>query len=125
MIFNKNYFILAVLIFIVEVVIALYVKDQFVRPYLGDVLVVILIYCFCMTFLRLPVVATALGVLTFAFLIEFLQYFRMIEILGLEKSTLARTVIGTSFAVEDLLAYVAGIGVVLVVEKYRTKKYHR
>ena len=43
--FDKYYFFAALLLFLVELVIALYVKDNFVRPYLGDLLVVILIYC--------------------------------------------------------------------------------
>ena len=34
----------------VEIVIALYVRDAFVRPYVGDVLVVILIACFIRIF---------------------------------------------------------------------------
>jgi hypothetical protein len=65
--FNKNYFGLAILIFIIEVLIALFVSDSFVRPYLGDVLVVILIYCFIKSFLRLSVLSLAMGVLVLAF----------------------------------------------------------
>ncbi|MBL7878048.1 MAG: DUF2809 domain-containing protein, partial [Cyclobacteriaceae bacterium] len=57
----------------------------------------------------------------FAFTLEGLQYLKIVELLGLEKSTLARTVIGTSFAWLDLLAYVAGIAVVLVVENWVKK----
>ena len=34
-----------VLLVITEVLIALYVHDDFVRPYVGDVLVVIAVYC--------------------------------------------------------------------------------
>jgi hypothetical protein len=118
--FNKKYFGLAVLIFFTEVLIALFVHDHFVRPYVGDVLVVILIYCFTKAFIHVPVFILATGVLVFAFTIEFLQYINIVEILGLENSRIARTVIGTSFAWIDLLAYVAGIAVVLGVElRYR------
>jgi hypothetical protein len=116
--FNKNYFGLAILIFTVEVLIALFVRDNFVRPYLGDVLVVILIYCFIKAFLNLPVFTVAMFVLIFSFAIEFLQYINIVERLGWERSKIARTVIGTSFAWIDLLAYMAGIVVVLIVEKY-------
>jgi hypothetical protein len=120
--FNKNYFALATLIFIIEVLIALFVSDSFVRPYLGDVLVVILIYCFIKSFLRLSVLSLAMGVLVLAFTIETLQYFKIVEKLGLGKSQIARTVIGTSFAWADLLAYVVGIAIVLGVEHYRVKR---
>jgi hypothetical protein len=120
--FNKNYFGLAFLIFIVEVLIALFIRDNFVRPYLGDVLVVILIYCFVKSIFNLPVFTVALFVLIFSFTIEFLQYINIVEKLGMEKSVIARTVIGTSFAWIDILAYVVGIFIILFVEKYLLKK---
>lgn len=119
--FNKYYFLLTVLLFIIEALIALYVTNHFVRSYFGDVLVVILIYCFVKSFLNVAAFALGMGVLAFAFTLEGLQYLKIVELLGLEKSTLARTVIGTSFAWLDLLAYVAGIAVVLVVENWVKK----
>src|SRR5688500_18670850 len=93
--FNKNYFILAVFIFVIEVLIAMYVKDRIIRPYVGDVLVVIMIYCFVRSFFNAPIFKVALGVLIFAFTIETLQYIRVVHVLGLQRSKLARTVIGT------------------------------
>lgn len=119
--FNKTYFALSVVIFIIEVLTALFVRDRFVRPYLGDVLVVILLYCFTQSFFRLPVFIVAAGVLLFSFIMEFLQYIHIVNKLGLEKSVFARTVMGTSFAWHDLVAYTAGIGVVLLVEKLLKK----
>src|SRR6187431_2860586 len=116
--FNKNYFGLAVLIFIIEVLIALFVRDSFVRPYLGDVLVVILIYCFIKSFLYLPVLTVALFVLIFSFTIEFLQFLNIVEWLHLEKSKIARIVIGTSFSWIDLLTYIIGLTIVVLIEKY-------
>ena len=120
--FSKKYFVLAVLIFIVEVMIALFVTDNFIRSYFGDVLVVILMYCFVKSFINLPIFSLAIGVLFFSFIIEFLQYCKIVNKLGLEKSAIARTVIGTSFAWLDIVSYVAGFAVVLVVEKYLLKK---
>lgn len=101
-----------------EVLIALFVRDNFIRPYFGDVLVVLLLYCFAKSFLLLPVWPLALGVLLFSFMIEFFQYINMLEMLGLEQSTLARTVLGTSFAWKDIFAYTAGFVSILIVEKY-------
>lgn len=114
---NKSYALLAALIFVIEVLIALFVKDGFVRPYLGDVLVVILIYCFVKAFLEAPVIKVAIVVLLFAFTIEFLQYIHIVEILGLQDSKIISTVLGTSFAWKDMLAYVAGFAIILIVEK--------
>lgn len=63
--FSLRYFLLALLFFIIEVLIALYVKDNFVRPYVGDYLVVMLIYCAVRTFIKASPVKTALAVLLF------------------------------------------------------------
>jgi hypothetical protein len=120
--FNKNYFALTVLLFVIEVLIALFVRDNFVRPYLGDVLVVILLYCFVKSFIKLPIVTVGLLVLAVAFLIEWFQYMNIVEKLHLEKSTLAKTVLGTSFSWMDMLTYVVGIAIVLGVEKYLVSK---
>ena len=115
--FNKTYFGLTAVLFLIEVVIALFVKDRFIRPYLGDVLVVILIYCFVKSFIKISVYKAALGVLLFAFTIEILQYCSLVEKLKLQHNTVAKTVIGTSFSWEDILAYMAGILIVLIAEK--------
>jgi hypothetical protein len=120
--FKKNYFLLTVLLFITEVLIALYVHDTIIRPYGGDVLVVILIYCFIRTFFKWPVVPVAIGTLLFAFLVETLQYFKIIEILGLQDSAFFRIVIGTSFAWMDMLTYIIGIAIVLLAEKIFEKR---
>ena len=45
------YIISFLVIFCIEVFIALYVRDSFVRPYMGDALVVVLVY----SFVRFPV----------------------------------------------------------------------
>ena len=45
------YIISFLLIFCIEVLIALYVRDNFMRPYVGDMLVVVLVYSFVRIFL--------------------------------------------------------------------------
>nr|WP_315153196.1 DUF2809 domain-containing protein [uncultured Flavobacterium sp.] len=115
--FNKKYFGLTILLFVIEVLIALYVHDAIIRPYIGDVLVVILIYCFIKSFLKLPVLPVALFVLLFSFSVEFLQYLNIVGKLGLQNSKIARTVIGTSFAWIDLVCYIAGIIIVIIAEE--------
>jgi hypothetical protein len=115
--FQLKYFILAAILFFIEILIALFVHDRFIRPFVGDVLVVILIYCFVKSFLRTPVLQTAVSVLIFAFLLEVLQYFKIVVILVLQHSKLSRIIIGTSFEWTDLLAYSLGIGLVLLLDK--------
>jgi hypothetical protein len=60
--------------------------------------------------------------LIFAFTIEVLQYIKIVNVFGWEKSNLVRTVLGTSFSWLDMLAYVVGIGLLLIVEKQVLKK---
>ncbi len=115
--FKAYYCFWSIILFLIELYIALYVDDNFVRPYLGDVLVVILIYAMVRTCFKVSIVTTALGVLIFSFCIEILQYFKIVEILGLGSSAFARTVIGTTFAWEDLVAYSVGIVILLCFEK--------
>ena len=40
------YIISFLVIFCIEVFIALYIRDSFIRPYMGDALVVVLVYSF-------------------------------------------------------------------------------
>lgn len=108
---------LFVAIFVVEVLIALFVRDQFIRPFFGDFLVVVLIFYFCKAFVDLPNRALGAGVLVFAFAIEFGQYFRMVEVLGLAHVKLARIVLGTTFSWLDLVAYGLGVLCVVMVEE--------
>ncbi len=119
--FNFNYFLLAILLFVIEVLIALFAHDQFIRPYFGDFLVVILVYCFVKSFLNVPFLKTAIAVLIFSFTLEVLQYLDIVNKIGLGHSKLARTVIGTSFEWIDLIAYTLGIAFVIYVENRLVK----
>jgi len=120
--FNPKYFVLTIILFVTEVLIALFVHDNIIRPYFGDVLVVILIYCFIKSFLKLAVLPVAIFVLLFSFTIEFLQYLHIVEKLGLQHSKIARIVIGTSFAWTDIMCYIVGIIVILFSENYSKRK---
>jgi hypothetical protein len=115
--FNWLYFVLTVLIFGIEILIAKYAHDQIIRPYVGDFLVVMLIYCFIKSFLDSPVFITALSVLIFSYVVETLQYFHIVTRLGLQNSRIAKTIMGTSFEWTDLVAYTIGIAVVIYLEK--------
>lgn len=97
-----------VIIFLIELYIALYVHDDFVRPYIGDVFVTALICCFCRIFFPKGVKLLPLYVLIFSFLVEAAQYFNVVTLLGLQDNALACTIIGTSFSHIDLVCYAVG-----------------
>ena len=120
--FRRGYFILAIALFVTEICIAKFFHDGFIRNNLGDFLVVILIYCIIRSFLKLSVLSTSIFVLLFSYGIEILQYFKIVEKLGLQNYKIARIVIGTSFGWTDMLAYTLGIGLLLLIEKLRATK---
>jgi hypothetical protein len=67
-------------------------------------------------------VPTAIFVLLFSYTLEVLQYFKLVELLGLQTYKLARIAIGTSFEWIDLLAYTLGVVFVLFLEKSTANK---
>lgn len=93
---------------IVEVLIALFVHDSIVRPYVGDVLVVIVVYCFVRIFIPEKWRLMPFYVFLFAACVEVLQYFDLVTLLGLSGSRLARVVLGSVFDWKDLACYAAG-----------------
>lgn len=92
----------------VEVFIALFVHDAFVRPYLGDVLAVIAVYCFVRIFVPKGHKFLPLYVFFFAAGVEILQYFRLAEHLGLEENRFLRILLGSVFDWKDIACYAAG-----------------
>jgi hypothetical protein len=111
--FNKYYFITFIVFFIVETLIAIYLKDSFIRHTFGDYLAVILLYCFFKSYIQAKPIHIALAVLLTAFTIEFSQLF------NLQENSLAKIVFGCTFHVSDLLAYILGIVTVIIVELKR------
>ena len=102
--------IITLLLLGTEILIGLYATG-WIRSYLGDVLVVILIYTLIRTIipgkrLRWPVLPSV--ILAFAFIVEFLQLWGFCDRLGITDPFL-RTVIGTGFSVTDLLCYFLGV----------------
>ncbi|MBN1407881.1 MAG: DUF2809 domain-containing protein [Calditrichaceae bacterium] len=106
--FNKKFLIPFIIIFLIEVSIAIFINDSFIRPIFGDVLVVILIYFFVRMMTSIEHIPAILGVFIFACIVEFAQYFKLINYLQLQDNSLARTVLGTTFNVTDFFAYFAG-----------------
>lgn len=112
--FSAWFLSLFITLFFIEVLIALFVRDEFIRPFIGDVLVMILMYCFVRIILDGPVRQITGALLLFAFSIEIAQAFSLVRLLGLQDNMLARIVIGTTFDWKDLLAYTVGAALILL-----------
>ncbi|MFB9841735.1 ribosomal maturation YjgA family protein [Mucilaginibacter ginsenosidivorans] len=117
--FFKTYFEAAILLFFTELLIARFAHDSIIRPYGGDLLVVVLIYCSVKSFVNMPVAPATLAVLLFAYAVEITQYFHLIRRLGWEHSTLACQVLGSSFSFADMLLYTIGAMLIITVENIR------
>ncbi|WP_207425828.1 DUF2809 domain-containing protein [Pedobacter sp. SYSU D00535] len=115
--FRTAYFLAALLLFATEVLIACFISDHFIRPYGGDFLVVILLYCLLKSVLDLKPATAGLSVLLFSYLIEILQYLDLVHRLGLEGSNIAAIVIGSYFSWLDLLAYTFGIITIIGIDR--------
>ncbi len=107
-----KYLVAFIIFFITEVLIAVYVHDDFIRPYVGDILVVILLYCFIKIFVPYKVKLMTLYIFIFSAFVEILQYFKLVEVLGLQDNRFARIVIGSVFDWKDILCY--GVGCILL-----------
>ena len=96
------------LLLVAEIFIALFVRDTFVRPYIGDVLVTVLLCCLCRAVVPTGIAALPVYIFILATLVEAAQYFEIVRLLGLENNTIVSTIIGTTFSAIDLICY--GIG---------------
>ena len=115
---DKKYLCAFIVVFIIEATIAVFIHDNFIRPYLGDVLVVVLIYCFIKTFVRNEIKLLPLYIFIFALLVEVGQYYNLAELLGLSDYRIARIVIGSTFDIKDIACYLVGCIGLYLFEKY-------
>ena len=115
-------------IFLAEVLIALFVRDDFIRPYGGDILVTALICCFLRIFFpddvrfgRRPapddVRLLPLWVFLFAAAVEVGQYFDFVSLIGLGDIAFFRILLGSTFSWADLVCYAAGCALFSGIEK--------
>ncbi|MBQ3028175.1 MAG: DUF2809 domain-containing protein [Lachnospiraceae bacterium] len=115
------YFVATVILFGIELLIALFVHDNFIRPYVGDVLVVMLLYTFVRIFWPEGVRLLPLYIFVFAAGVEVLQYFRIAEVLGLSDNRIMSVIIGSVFDWKDVVCYGVGCAVIGVYEVIKEK----
>lgn len=118
------HFAVFLLLLLAEVCIALYVHDSFVRPYLGDVLVVVVLYFFLRIFIPENHIWLPGAIFLFAVLAEILQYFHLAELLGITNPVL-RILLGSVFDVKDILCYGVGCCFLAVYEWLRYVKQQK
>jgi Protein of unknown function (DUF2809) len=115
--YNPKYFYLTLLLLAIEICIAVFIDDKFIRPFIGDVLVVMLIYCLIRAFWKMRATVAIASVFTFACAIEVLQAIDLVGILGLKDNKLMATIIGTTFDWKDIVAYTIGAVILWLWER--------
>lgn len=113
------YLIIFVLLLVVEICIGAFVHDDFIRPYVGDMLVTVLLCCLCR--IVFPRLSPAIPVFIFALLAEGLQGAGLVEKLGLE-GTIFAILLGATFDWKDIMCYALGC-VAFAVAEVLVKKY--
>jgi hypothetical protein len=111
---RATYLLLALVILAVEVLIATRLAHlRFIRTSLGDVLVVMLLYCLALGVCELPRVRLAAAVFAFACSIEISQYFHLVQVLELRPGSVLWIALGTTFQWSDILCYFTGCAAAL------------
>ena len=108
-----KYLVAFFILLIIEILIALYVHDSFVRPYVGDMLVVIVLYCFAKFIVLDKFKHLPLLIFIFAVIVELMQYFNVVNLLGLENNCFFRVLIGQVFDIKDIMCY--GVGTIIII----------
>jgi len=104
---RMNWAMMGIAILAFEIFIAIYAKDGFIRYYLGDVLAAAMLYAFGRAAFRLPPKILALAVFTLSLVIEIAQYFKVLEILGVQNYALW-IIFGGTFDWTDIICYAIG-----------------
>ena len=107
------------LLLVTEIAIAVFHFHKFIRGFLGDVLVIPLLFYFLRIFTKWRTLYLALTVLGIAVMIEILQLANTLKYLQI-NSTFLQIILGTTFDYKDLLAYFIGFLLVLRIEKLIT-----
>ena len=115
------YLAVAGLLLAAEVLIGLFVRDAWLRPYGGDVLATIFVYCLLRGLMGGTAGRPLLLALLISYGIELGQYLQLVEHLGLGRYQLVRVVLGSTFAWSDMLAYTIGAAIVWIAEALRKK----
>lgn len=115
--FNKTYFTISILLFLIEVLIAKYATG-FIRHTIGDYLCVILLYTFIKSFIKIDNLKIAILVLLISYVVEFLQLTDVQTIYPSKYSKILKLLFGTSFSIGDLVAYTLGVITIYWADDY-------
>ena len=118
--FNRKrycYFGVFSVVFLAEILIALFVRDSFIRPYGGDILVTVLICAFVRMIFPEKIKLLPIWVTLFAFAVEIGQYFDFVKLIGLQSNAFFSVLLGRTFSFADMICYAVGCIIFGVCER--------
>ncbi|WP_223232037.1 ribosomal maturation YjgA family protein [Campylobacter concisus] len=110
-----------VIILVIEIYIAIFIKGGFIRHYIGDVLATAMLYAFGRAIFRVAPINLAIFVFAISLFIEALQYLKILEILAV-KSSILRIIFGGTFDWADIICYLAGCILAYMFENLSMQK---
>lgn len=112
---NFKYLILFSILLFIEIFIAMFINDSIIRPFVGDILIVILIYTFLKIFINKNIKYLSVYIFLFACLVEVSQYFNLVSILHLQQFKIARIILGSTFDIKDIICYAIGTIIIMIL----------
>lgn len=100
-----------------EICIAAFVTGGFVRSYLGDVFITLLICSFLAAVVPKKIPFLSLFVFIFSVMVEIAQYFDVVKLLGLADCKFISVWFGRSFSYYDIVCYAIGCAVFFVIDR--------
>ena len=122
---RKIYALLFAALMLTEILIAAFVKGGFVRSYLGDVFITLLICFFVQALFKKTIKFLPLYVFIFSVIVEVCQYFDLVKLLGLENYRLISVWFGRSFSFYDIICYAVGCALFFAVDFFALKHFKK
>ncbi len=105
-----KYLTIFLILLLTEVLIALFVHDKFIRPYIGDVLVVFVVYSAIRVVIPNKVKFLSIYVFLFAVFVEVIQ---LVDIGIIDENIFLSILLGSTFDIIDIICY--GVGGVIIL----------
>jgi hypothetical protein len=119
---NLKYLVIFIIFFTLETLIAIFIHDTIIRPYIGDILVIVLVYSFIRIFLKKKIKLLPVYVFLFAAIVELSQYFNLVEVLHLNKNKVLSIMLGSTFDIKDIICYFLGMILVFLYQSIHFKE---
>ena len=111
------FLLIFLLLVISEFIIGIYFHDDFVRPFVGDVIIAVVLYTFVRIFFPEKLYWLSAAVFVFCAAVEFSQIIPLCDLIGV-KNNFLRILMGVSFAWEDIICYAVGCIITAVYDVF-------